>query len=635
MTWHFQSADEEFAEVQAGDLQAHLVKVSAHGEPAVKSKGAPHNFAPPPTPHLPPTPMPPSMSHMLPPSPSRCPHPPSQVSGHSPVEVSLDMRRVEVRPYGVSKGAAIQTILDRIMAEDVAAMNSNSSPTGGDGADGGGGSSTETSSPGEPMTPAPTGSDEPSSSSTHPTLPSSSAHPPPDHDKDKAAAHPSPFKWVFCASEVLARDEDLFSSLQGLSDLPSPIYTDAGSHADAARGEDLAEAPRVFTCCVGKTLSQADFHIADLNEVAGLLDLLAHVSLDASTVESSSKEEENAQRLSDLPSTLERLHQLVKLVVGKQLLLLIDYDGCAQALASPSKDMARFLARYPTAVVQRASATLSETPEGLNRDGSSLFSGSSVGVTTAENLGSIAGVHIASFGPNEAARPPPRGARHVRSGSHDDRGSGSETEAGGAVEMVMNAAFDSYRPALESCFEVLQQRVGSLPQVAIEDNTFSLTVTHRGAEDHEAEAIRELVTSLLSDEYATPNRPPLSAPRLASTPSFTATFHPLPAPLATSRPPLRAPHHTRRLHLTPPTCHLRQVSDAPPRGGAHPSHRPPGPRVEPRAHGRVDRLSRRRERRGQARPPRRDARVPRRGPGIPSRRRDWRPRYPDHRRAGD
>ena len=37
------------------------------------------------------------------------------------------------------------------------------------------------------------------------------------------------------------------------------------------------DAPRVFTCCVGKTLSQADFHIGDLNEVAGLLDRLAHV----------------------------------------------------------------------------------------------------------------------------------------------------------------------------------------------------------------------------------------------------------------------------------------------------------------------------------------------------------------------
>ena len=38
-------------------------------------------------------------------------------------------------------------------------------------------------------------------------------------------------------------------------------------------------------------------------------------------------------------------------------------------------------------------------------------------------------------------------------------------------------------------------------QVAIEDNTFSLTVTHRGAEDHEAEAVRELVSALIAEEY--------------------------------------------------------------------------------------------------------------------------------------
>eukprot|EP00966_Prymnesium_polylepis_P275986 6376324-Prymnesium_polylepis.1 len=29
MTWHFLDADDDFADVQAGDLQAHLVKVSA------------------------------------------------------------------------------------------------------------------------------------------------------------------------------------------------------------------------------------------------------------------------------------------------------------------------------------------------------------------------------------------------------------------------------------------------------------------------------------------------------------------------------------------------------------------------------------------------------------------------------
>ena len=37
------------------------------------------------------------------------------MSGNAPVEVGLDMKRVEVRPYGVSKGAAMTTILERIV----------------------------------------------------------------------------------------------------------------------------------------------------------------------------------------------------------------------------------------------------------------------------------------------------------------------------------------------------------------------------------------------------------------------------------------------------------------------------------------------------------------------------------------
>ena len=38
------------------------------------------------------------------------------MSGNAPVEVGLDMKRVEVRPYGVSKGAAISRILEQLSA---------------------------------------------------------------------------------------------------------------------------------------------------------------------------------------------------------------------------------------------------------------------------------------------------------------------------------------------------------------------------------------------------------------------------------------------------------------------------------------------------------------------------------------
>jgi len=431
MTWHFQSADEEFAEVQAGDLQAHLVKVS----------------------------------------------------GHAPVEVSLDMKRVEVRPYGVSKGAAIATILDKLQLEENALLehsNINASPTGESGAwrdadaDGDGYDGSDRGGAQMSMARGSNGD---------------------GHGSD-VTPRPSPFKWVFCASEVVARDEDLFSSLQALSDLPSPTYTEADG--SAASGE-MADAPRVFTCCVGKTLSQADFHIADSNEVHALLDLLAHVSLDASSVSASNLSAVEAldpisSPLADLPSTLERRHQLVKLLAGRQLLLILDYDGCSTALQNPSPSTARFLRAYPTAVVQRTQQ-LPEIPDAAStRESHSTAFGS-----TAETLGSISTVQIVSFG----ASPHEKGHGYRADGRRDSDPDGrrdSDTDAS-SVGMVVQQVVDSYRPALESCFERLQQKLSSAQQVTIEDNTFSLTVTHRGAEEDEAEAARELVAALIGDEY--------------------------------------------------------------------------------------------------------------------------------------
>ena len=45
------------------------------------------------------------------------------------------------------------------------------------------------------------------------------------------------FRWVLCMSEVMARDEDLFTTIKELAE------------------ED--ESITAITCCVGKTLSQA------------------------------------------------------------------------------------------------------------------------------------------------------------------------------------------------------------------------------------------------------------------------------------------------------------------------------------------------------------------------------------------
>jgi trehalose-phosphatase len=485
MTWHFQDSDEDFAEVQAGDLQAHLVKVS----------------------------------------------------GHVPVEVSLDVKRVEVRPYGISKGAAIATILERLQAEAeaeaaaeaVAILEGDedlSQPwqAGVGGADGQPPPPQQQQHP--PKTPprqdgatrgaggSRTGSLEEVDVGDHSAAAHAAvaavglAHRTSSSGQlsDESGTSPgspgvtpkSLFGWVFCAGQTLSRDEDMFSNLQALT--------------KDDEGNDLTEAgmpcPRVFTCCVGKTLSQAEFRMEDCSEVAGLLDLLANVSADEQPVA-----DESWKQLPLPSSCLERLKELQRELEGKQLLLILDFEGCAQAVANPSPAMARVLKRYPAAVVQRTpwNAPTADPTESSERDLRSSGLGLSSkdlfdmeqrarereeGITKAdlfstnpstaaaalEALGSISGVQIVSYG-----------AHGFGMG-----GSGEKVETG---EMVVEKGVDSYRPALESCLLVLQARFGENSQITIEDNTFSLTVSHRGVEDEVAEDTRLAVNTLLEEDY--------------------------------------------------------------------------------------------------------------------------------------
>ena len=76
----------------------------------------------------------------------------------------------------------------------------------------------------------------------------------------------------------------------------------------------------------------------------------------------------------------------------------------------------------------------------------------------------------------------------------------------GVVLLGADQLADSYRPALEAVLEILQTRLpeavgaNSAQAVQVEDNSFSLTVAHRGAEEHEVDAVRRLVSDTL-EEY--------------------------------------------------------------------------------------------------------------------------------------
>jgi len=425
MTWHFQEADEDFAEIQAGDLQAHLVKVC----------------------------------------------------GNAPVEVGLDMKRVEVRPYGVSKGTALAVIIERLCEQhDLSEEADCTSPKG-------------EKHPPQPVGVAAAAADEaPSSSSSRPATPRPSASPAPDltaagatPDEREGTRRSTPFRWVLCMSEVMARDEDLFSTLKEL-----------------AEGDESTTA---ITCCVGKTLSQAEFHLAPLGsqesgETAGVLDLLAHASIDAShdTVTVSPAVAPNPSRPQQ-PSTLERLRELAHLLVGKQLVFLLDFEDL-NVTSLRSEITSRFISLYPTAVVRRNPIADPEpglTEDSLSSKVSQLVDSEPRGVA-GPLLGPISGIEMSPFsaGRDKALSQPAN--------------STAASNADAALRVTNRAAAagsvfaDSYRPALESCLAQLQtqlERAGE--QVLVQDDTFLLSVIHRGASEEEVRTMRGIVAETLVD----------------------------------------------------------------------------------------------------------------------------------------
>jgi len=432
MTWHFNVDNDDFAEVQAGNLQTHLTKVS----------------------------------------------------GRAPVEVGLDMKRVEVRPYGVSKGAALAAILDRLLCTR------------------GGGSRFASANS------LYAASESSSESSSALPMASSTAL---AHAADGSLGERNHFKWVLCVGEVMARDEDLFTTLQGLFD-----YEDAGVNTSVSeRGFDASNS--LFTCCVAKTLSQAEYYLEDFNATAGLLDLLAHVTHDAAQLGGSMSPQQ--------PSVLERLPQLLRALVGKQLLFLLDYEGCETAAEGSLRDSHAFNERdddaassnsgsfrressagpnrasrsslashplggfpsefiklvtlYPTAVVTRQTAAPEE------REGRSESGG---GDSLPRDLGEISGVRILPF---------PRTSSQFGSRNTEDK----DRRATLQEQTIDYEA--SYGVALESCNAKLTEKLKEIgaQHVTIEDNNFSMSVVLRGASDEEQTIVREAVLEMVRTEF--------------------------------------------------------------------------------------------------------------------------------------
>jgi len=388
MTWHFSDADDDFADVQAGDLQAHLVKVS----------------------------------------------------GHAPVEVALDIERVEVRPYGVSKGAALATVIDLIVAA-------------------------ERKKEGREVV-----LEEVMDDNRRIPLVETERSTTPTVNEDQEA--PLPFRWILCVSQSMARDDDIYPTLSQLAGVTSDRELD-----EARPTHDTAP---VFNCCVEKTLSAADYHLPSSNEVAGLLDLLAHASL---------SEQGELKAVSELPSILERLNQLIQLLVGRQLVFLLDYEGCTTAVENPSSILRRFAMLYPTAVVQRRGGS-AQGDESDSDSGRPTPTRVATGIA-AENLGAISGVRIVSYGTANS-----RFAKRPLGAGAADGNSDTRT----TKRFVLGGYADSYRPALDACRTTLEEKLKVLhleKVVSVSDDNFSLSVTHKGASDEEASLVRTAVADVL------------------------------------------------------------------------------------------------------------------------------------------
>ena len=200
----------------------------------------------------------------------------------------------------------------------------------------------------------------------------------------------------------------------------------------------------VFTCCVGKTLSQAEFQLHSSHETAGLLDLLAHASLDLPTLG-----DQASPTAPQLPSVLERLPQLAKRLVGRQLLFVLDYDGCDDE--GSSTNLARFLSVYPVARVLREADEGGDDDDGADgaaaaaRKGTPRASGVGVERAAQSVRGAVASARR-SRGSARRARAADRGGADPEMYRPHSRHRRSCARAGGVAAAISDNAFSGQVP---------------------------------------------------------------------------------------------------------------------------------------------------------------------------------------------
>jgi len=429
ITWHYREADEDFGEIQASVLQEHLEKVL----------------------------------------------------GNQPVEVSLDMKQVQVRPYAVSKGAFLDVLMDATTEYSRASKGGEEKPLGEErdsntavSALAAGGSGDNGGSLGVVGTHI--GDDDGLGLGTHPLGGMRSSEP-----SEGGATLPGlrdPLDMIVCVGCHSMRDEDIFGNLLSKDDDDVP-YADY-----------LPE--QTWTCRVGEQPSQAKHFVDDVRAVQLLLSSLASLSHTLPPPEASvhgsiigdDATGEGVAQTDLVASALDHLEGIHQKIGQRQLAFFLDYDGTltpivenpsAAILSEEARSVVRALAaRYPTAIVSgRARATA----QGLVQLDELYYAGSH-------------GFDIA--GP---LRPTGR-----RRSNTDPTDSGRLEEVSEKAPSISYQVADSFRPALEEAKAQVEEAIRDIKGAMVEDNTFSVSVHYRMvAEGEDRELVLDIVNRVVDN----------------------------------------------------------------------------------------------------------------------------------------
>eukprot|EP00316_Scyphosphaera_apsteinii_P000206 CAMPEP_0119329412 /NCGR_PEP_ID=MMETSP1333-20130426/75747_1 /TAXON_ID=418940 /ORGANISM="Scyphosphaera apsteinii, Strain RCC1455" /LENGTH=1456 /DNA_ID=CAMNT_0007338521 /DNA_START=106 /DNA_END=4476 /DNA_ORIENTATION=- len=410
ITWHYSDADDDFGEIQASDLQMHLEKVL----------------------------------------------------GNQPVEVLVDSKMVQVRPYAVSKGAIVEAVVEACT-----------------------GYSRETKSSEERKTDLTRGERE-SNISLAGDASSKAASEAASDEADEAEfeADQSALDFVLCIGTHSMRDEDIFTSLQkeASNELPWAEY--------------LPDPESTWTCRVGQQPSQARYFLEDELAVAAILANLASRCQQAPPAEplpvaTSPGNPEQPADAAPLLSPLDDLEAIEAMTAGHQLAFFLDYDGTLTPIVdTPSEavltEEARAVVRdlagnYPTAIVSGRARLTAQCLVQL--DG--VYYAGSHGFDIAGPLRSSA-----TSGAGESDR-----QNEIFISSEQPPG------AGRTMPSISYKVADSFRPALEEAKAKAEQSLSHINGVLVEDNTFSVSVHYRlvaeGADrDRVDKAMEELVAEM-------------------------------------------------------------------------------------------------------------------------------------------